>query len=191
MRDALDELFYILPSEVVVDTRDLRLPLKKTGDVFHTSVSIFNQAKLYKDTIYKRFSDKELGCVNPKKYKKVRVGSGYFKGFMINLPALLSDTVTFYCNGDKESLEYLLPNLTHLGKKSSIGGGHIKDFSIEETSEDYSFFKDGKLMRPLPTSMKIPVTSGMCFEKQSYKPPYWFKGDMCMCYVPESQISVV
>ena len=196
LRDALNDLFYVLPTDFVFDVSNLSIPLKMTEGVYHSSVSIFDEAKLYKETIYKRFTDKEVGVVNDKRLKKIRVGSGYYKGFMINLPALLSTTVTFYCNGDKKELERLLPHLTHLGKKTSIGGGHIRSFKVKSTECDYSFFKDGEVMRPIPAKIglekfHIPLTEGRVIQKQAYKPPYWDKKNVSICYMPNSQISTI
>ena len=196
LRDALKDLFYVMPTDETFDVTSLDIPLKQTLDLYHSSVSQFDEGKLYKETIYKRFSDKEISVVNSRKYKKIRVGSGYYKGFMINLPALLTSHVTFYCNGDKEELERLLPHLTHLGKKSSIGGGHIKSVTVNPTDADYSFYKDGEIMRPIPAStglneFHIPVEEGITIQKRTYKPPYWDKTNSVLCYTPKSQISVL
>lgn len=189
-RDALDDLFYCMPTEETIDVSLLDLPLKKTDDVYHASVGIYSEnAKLYKDTIYKRFTDKETYKLSKRQQKgRIKTNQGHFKDFMINLPILITDNITFYCNGDKKELNRLLNHLTSIGKKTSIGGGRINKIIISETSEDYSFFKDGKIMRPIPTKMKIPIFEGMIFQQQPYKPPYWDKNNVAMCYVPQNQL---
>lgn len=189
-RDALGELFYSMPTEETIDISLLDLPLKKTDDVFHSSVGIYSDtAKLYKDTIYKRFTDKETYKLTKKQQKgRIKTNQGHFKDFMINIPILITDTITFYCNGDKEELNRLLSHLTSIGKKTSIGGGRINKINITETSEDYSFFKEGMIMRPIPTKIKIPIFEGMVFQQQPYKPPYWDKNNVTMCYVPQNQL---
>ena len=106
----------------------------------------------------------------------------------INLPILITDRITFYCNGDKKELKRLLSHLTAIGKKTSIGGGKIHNLNITETFEDYSFFKDETIMRPIPASMNIPLIPGMVLQRQPYKPPYWDKNNVTMCYVPPNQI---
>lgn len=190
LRDALEELFYSMPTEETLDISLLDLPLKKTEDVYHSSVGIYSEnAKLYKDTIYKRFTDKETYKLSKRQQKgRIKINQGHFKDFMINLPILITDKVTFYCNGDKKELERLLSHLTSIGKKTSIGGGKIQKISISEISEDYSFFKDGQIMRPVPVSMNIPLIPGMVMQRQPYKPPYWDKNNVVMCYVPPNQI---
>ncbi len=191
MRDCLGEAFYTLPSEKILPTEKLVLPLMKTDDVYHASVSIFKDPILKKDTIYKRFTDKETYHLTERQQQgKIKINQGHFKDFMINLPILLTDKVLFYCNGDKKALEYLLGNLRGLGKKTSIGSGRIMKVEITPTPEDYSFYKDGEIMRPIPTKMRIPMVEGMRFQMEAYKPPYWDKRNVAMCYVPTSKIKV-
>ena len=56
LRDALDDLFYILPTEKAIDISGLDIPLKKTRDIYHSSIGIFQDIQLLKtDKIYKRF----------------------------------------------------------------------------------------------------------------------------------------
>ena len=192
LRDALGDLFYCMPTEETIDVSLLNLPLKRTSDVYHSSVGIYaNNVKLYRDTIYKRFTDKETHKLTHKQQKgRIKTNQGHFKDFMINLPIIITDTITFYCNGDKKELERLLSHLTSIGKKTSIGSGRIRNIIITETNEDYSFFKENHIMRPIPATMDIPVFEGMIFQKQPYKPPYWDKNNVCMCMVPENQIKL-
>lgn len=188
-RDALGELFYVMPTDEVVDTSFLDLPLKKTDDVYHASVGQLENARLYKDTIYKRFTDKEAYKLSDKARKgRVKTNQGHFKDFIINLPLIITDKITFYCCADKKELERLLPHLSHIGKKTSIGGGRIRNINIYDEEEDYSFFKDGELMRTIPVSLKIPLFEGVSIQRQPYKPPYWDKKNVEMCYTPQPQI---
>ena len=192
LRDALGDLFYCMPTEETIDVSLLNLPLKRTSDVYHSSVGIYtDNVKLYRDTIYKRFTDKETHKLTHRQQKgRIKTNQGHFKDFMINLPIIITDTITFYCNGDKKELERLLSHLTSIGKKTSIGSGRIRNITITETNEDYSFFKENHIMRPIPATMDVPVFEGMIFQQQPYKPPYWDKNNVCMCIVPENQIKL-
>ena len=192
LRDALGDLFYCMPTEETIDVSLLNLPLKRTSDVYHSSVGIYaNNVKLYRDTIYKRFTDKETHKLTHRQQKgRIKTNQGHFKDFMINLPIIITDTIIFYCNGDKKELERLLSHLTSIGKKTSIGSGRIRNITITETNEDYSFFKENHIMRPIPATMDVPVFEGMIFQQQPYKPPYWDKNNVCMCIVPENQIKL-
>ena len=190
IRDALDELFYYLPTEKIIDISKLKIPLKKTEDIYHSSVGIYSDnLRLYRDKLYKRFTDKQTYKLTKKQQKgKIPINRGHFKDFMINMPMLITDNITFYANGDKNEIKKLLSNITHLGKKTSIGSGQITKIKIEKIEEDYSFFKDNNVMRPIPVKIKLPIIEGMKFEKQPYKPPYWDKNNISMCYVPKNQI---
>lgn len=192
LREALGELFYNLPTEEKIDISYLDIPLMKTSDVYHSSVGIYNNPKLYRDTIYKRFTDKETYKLTKKQQQgRIKTNQGHFKDFMVNLPILITNKITFYCNGDKEKITYLLSHLTNIGKKTSIGSGKIRKIHINEISEDYSFFKDDHVMRPIPATMDVPIIQGMIFEQQPYKPPYWDKNNVCMCIVPENQLKLI
>lgn len=189
-RDALNDLFYCMPTHETIDISLLDLPLKKTNDLYHASVGIYDDfSKLKMNTIYKRFTDKETHHLTRKQQRgRIKTNQGHFKDFMINLPALITNKITFYCNGDKNELKRLFKHLTHLGKKTSIGSGYIRNISITETFEDYSFFKDGEIMRTIPIMMDIPIFEGVIIQRQPYKPPYWDKENVTMCYVPKNQI---
>ena len=190
-RDALEELFYCMPSEKTIDTSMIDLPFKKTEDVNHSSVGQYDGAYLYKNTIYKRFSDNEIRVLTKKQNKgRVHTDRGYYKDFMINIPLLLTNSIVFYCNADKNELGNLLKNLTQIGKKTSIGGGRIQNININEIDQDYSFFKEGRIMRPVPANIKLPIVEGLVFSNLPYKPPYWNKSHVKMCYSPESQIKI-
>lgn len=189
MRDALGDYFWNLDSKEVVDISPLQLPFKKTDDVWHASIGIMNKPVLKKDTIYKRFTDKEIDKLNVKKQSKIRTNAGYFKDFMINQPLIITDKVKFYCNGDKKELTRLLDNLDHLGKKTSIGGGYIKNTKITPTNEDYSFFKDNTILKPLPAKLDVlPPREGDVWLRCTYKPPYWDNTNVTLCRRPPNQL---
>lgn len=195
LRDALGELFYSLPTEEIINTENLLLPIKKTGDVYHSSIAWFNKPYLYRDIYYKRFTDNEYYKVmDSKKIKgKLHLDRGHFKDFMINMPFILTDKAVFYANADKGELERLLSNLVSIGKKNSINTCNITKISFKELDVDYSFYKEGEIMRTIPTDLKLPisVTPGMCFSIQAYKPPYWNKNSVKMCYTPKNQLEEV
>ncbi|OPY23620.1 MAG: hypothetical protein A4E26_00734 [Methanobacterium sp. PtaU1.Bin097] len=193
LRDALGEHFYILPSDQVLPVDQLQIPIKKTDDVYHASVSHFDKAPLYQSTIYKRFNDKNVDKLTPKQRKgKIHTDRGYFKDFMINLPFITPNEISFYTCADPYELKRLLPYLSGLGKKTDINAGNILNWKIEETETDYSFYKDGQIMRPIPQELArdFPMVEGMQFMNSSYKPPYWDKSNIKMCLVPKSQITV-
>jgi CRISPR type IV-associated protein Csf3 len=193
-RDALGEDFYNLPTNKTIRYDDLDTPLKKTDDVFHASVGKFNPEKVFIDTMFKRFTDKEAHKLSSKGNRsKVRVNSGYFKDYIIQLPAVLTEEIIFYCCADKDNLKYLLNNLKQLGKKTSIGGGRIQKIIYTDTEVDYSFYKDEEIMRSIPFKLikHFPMIPGTTGSIQNYKPPYWDKSNVTMCLTPPNQLKEV
>lgn len=190
LREALGEEYWTLPSHETIDTTILQLPLKKTGDIYHASIGIMKNPVLKRNTIYKRFTDKETYHLNKKQQQgKVRINAGHFKDFMINLPLIVTESIRFYCNGDKEDIQRLLSNLHNIGKKTSIGGGHIKTINITEIETDYSFYKDEQIMKPLPHNIDVlPIQAGDTWKRVTYKPPYWDSSKSTLCRLPKNQL---
>lgn len=190
LRDALGEEYWSLPSDKVVDISNLDIPLMKTKDIYHASVSILDHPVLKKNTIYKRFTDKETYHLSKKQQQgKIRTNAGHYKDFMINLPLIVTNNVKWYCNGNKKEIKRLLKHLQYLGKKTSIGGGYIKKITITETEADYSFYKDGYILKQLPESIAdIPVTPGSNWSRCTYKPPYWDNSQVALCRMPPNQL---
>jgi CRISPR type IV-associated protein Csf3 len=190
MRDVLGESFWSLPSDHVVNLENLDIPLEHTKDVYHASVGILDNPVLKKTTVFKRFTDYEVNTLDDSVNKgRLRTNSGYYKDAMINLPAVVTDNITFYCKGDKQELTRLLKHLQYVGKKTAYGGGEVKDISITSINEDYSFLKEGKVMRPIPVGViDVPVVPGRSWRKCTYKSPYWDGSQSRMCVVPENQL---
>ncbi len=193
LREALGELFYILPSDINLNLDGLALPIKKTEDVYHSSVSLFDKAPLYQSTIYKRFNDMQTYKLKPRHRKgRIHTDRGYFKDFMINLPFILSSKVSYYTCADKKELERLLPYLTGIGKKTDIGGGRIQKIEVNSVEQDHSFYKDGEIMRPIPSHLakNYLLMEGAVYMNTSYKPPYWDKRNVAMCLVPKNKVQM-
>jgi len=190
MRHILGDDFYTLPTKRVLPINDyLELPLEKSYDVWHASASVFDIDDVFLTTIYKRFDSQNTDIVNNRK-KKIPLGAGFFKGCMIRQPYTPSRTIKFFFNGDMEMCSRLLQHVPALGKDRSRGFGVVKSLSVEPCSEDYSLFKDGIVMRPIPAldikHMGIPEKS----IRSNYKPPYWNHGKAVMCAVPGTKMIV-
>lgn len=184
MRHLLGEDFYTLPNKrpLPID-KWLKLPLKQSRDVYHSSVSIFDTDSKYLNTIYKRFDSTNVDLVSTKKKKIVR-GAGFFKDCMIRAPYIPASTVDFFMNGDIKLCEKLLKHVSHLGKDRARGFGEIKKITVERIDDDVSLFDGNVCMRPIPCEMVhgIPEQSMML----AYKVPYWNRKEAVMCMVPGS-----
>ncbi len=188
LKEILGNEYYLLPGRGPIDfTSVMKLPLLKNEyGFFHTSVSIFEPKRVFATRIYKRFDDKNIERTKSKK-KRIYLGSGYFKSFMISLPYIPARKVIFYCNGIETEIERLLKEVPGLGKKVDIGFGEIKSFKIKKIERDHSLVKNGKAMRPIPAEF---VESFDEIVNMAYKPPYWAKENVTLCVPPLGKVKI-
>jgi len=189
IRDVLGDDYRNLPNKIPLPLDEiLELPVMKTGDVYHTSISFMDSNDKNLAVIYKKFETQYLNHLTKSKRKgKIRKGSGPFKGYRLTLPYISAKTITFYANADINELTRLLSNVTNLGMKRSIGSGQIKKMDITGIDNDYSLTREGKAQRPLPIKIFGP---GMKMAQLAYKPPYWNKHNVDMCIWPGSKIGL-
>jgi len=182
----LGDDFFITPKKLnLFRYTSLPLPLKKTGGIYHASVSQFSPPSSLKLTyLYKRFEpDYTLSL----RKKKVDIGRGHFRYFKLSRPYLPVAEVTFYGCGDIEFIEGLLEGLVGLGDEVRVGFGLIAHYTIEESGEDFSLVKDGVAMRPIPTSMCESYEMQMPL---AYRPPYWDPQNVTLCVPPGARCAL-
>jgi len=191
-RETLGEDYYNLPTNQIITPINLpESPLKKTKinglSVAHCSVAQFDVCLEQAGTVmvYKRFDESTCHKIDTT-VRKINIGSGQFKAYAMRLPYLPATKVTFYCCGDMDEVARLVGFLAGLGKKTAIGYGAIKSFSVEETDIDYSLYKDFKAMRPLPCAMGFDSAEKMVL---AYKTPYWAKENHVPCVPPGAMLS--
>jgi hypothetical protein len=187
MKRLLGDEYYNLPAKNPINVSDiLKLPLKRTNGVYHSSVSQFDTDIIKTETVYKRFDEEHLNHVKTR-ITKVRKGQGFYKDYMIKFPVIPTKTVTFYYNGAIGECDNIMNDLVFLGKKTDIGYGFVRSIKVEKTKEDYSFVKDGKCMRPLPAKeFKDVYGIPSVTQRLAWKAPYWDKKNISMCAAPGS-----
>ena len=156
------------------------LPIKRTGEIYHASVSQFIPKYSVKITrIYKRFEDKWAGDLDK---KKIRVGSGHFRSYAMAEPYIACKEVVFYVNGDLEIIKGLiLRNVIGLGNDLRIGFGTVRDIIFEEIEEDWSLVAGDIAMRPIPVEMCKEYEEAAYI---AYKGPYWNPKNVALCVPP-------
>jgi len=191
-RELRGQDYYTLPSKEPVPQRFLYrgrvMPLAQLRDVFRASVAWFDvpTEKAGVATIYKRFHEADCHEIATQT-KKVQVGRGHFRAYMMRLPYLPATKATFYVNGDVQEVLRLINYLPGLGKKTAYGYGMIRSVNVEETPEDYSLVKDGVAMRPLPCSLGYDSDERMML---AFKAPYWDKRNVAACVPPGARLKV-
>lgn len=91
--------------------------------------------------------------------------------------------VRWYCVGDKAEIARLLSTCTNIGKKTAQGWGRVMRWEVESISDDWSIWKDGKLMRGIPAFEKPADYTGNV-ALYGVRPSYWDKRNQIMVVLP-------
>ena len=183
--DALGEDFFLLPRKFPF-SRMLRgvdlppFPIKETGGMYHSSVSIFDTDRKALEILYKRFEDRWAGG-----RKKIYRGSGFFRDYMIQHIYIPTRTVIFYVCGDYEVIGRLCSFVVGLGDNTRLGWGAVRSFEIEKQKEDWSIVKNGMAMRPIPEHL-LEFSSE--WVNVVWRPPYWAAENIGKCAPPGAKV---
>lgn len=183
LMDSLGEDFFITPKKKnlspYLPKNKRPLPLKKTGDIFHASASIFEPESVKATKIYKRFEEQWTERL---KRKSIRIGAGYFRNYILTQVYIPARTMTFYAYGDMELIAQLVESyVAGVGNDFRVGFGAVRNVTIEKTDADYSIMMDGKAMRA------IPIEYCTSYEKAMYlafRAPYWDPRNVTVCVPP-------
>lgn len=181
--DSLGRDFFITPKKLNLSpylphNRRL-LPLKKTGAIYHASVSQFVPNNLRATKIYKRFEEQWAYGL---KQKKIRQGQGHFRSYMITQPYIPAKEVVFYAFGCLDTIRRLFDAyLVGLGNDYRIGFGAIRRIDYEVMDEDWSLVANGVAMRPIPVEMCTEYDDAAYL---AYKAPYWSPKNVTLCVPP-------
>jgi len=181
--DAFGQDFFITPKKLDLSPylpKNRRLlPLKKTGDIYHASVSQFIPHSIKVTQIYKRFEERWANKLNK---KKIYLGSGPFRSYILKQPYVPCKEVVYYVCGDVDIIKWFIEEyLVGLGNDIRIGFGTIRNVIFEQIDEDWSIVANGIAMRPIPISM--------CEEYEDtaylpYRAPYWSPKNVVLCVPP-------
>ncbi|RLC84106.1 MAG: hypothetical protein DRJ03_15205 [Chloroflexi bacterium] len=185
MIDTFGQDFFILPRKRNLTPKIARanikrqIPIKKSGKVYHCSVSLFSPNSIHLTHIYKRFEERWAKNLDR---KKIRIGFGHFRAYAMKEVYIPAKEIIFYVNGDMKLIKQLIESyLIGLGNDIRIGFGMIEDVSFEMMEEDWSLVAKGVAMRPIPVSMckEYDDTAYM-----PYRGPYWDPRNVTLCVPP-------
>lgn len=181
--DAFGQDYFITPKKLDLSPylphNKRLLPLKKTGNIYHASVSQFIPYSIKITQIYKRFEERWADRLDK---KKIRVGSGMFRSYMMKQPYIPCKEVVFYVCGDMAIIRRFIEDyIIGLGNDTRIGFGAVRNIFFERVGEDWSIVANGIAMRPIPVDM--------CEEYEDtaylpYKAPYWSPRNVVLCVPP-------
>lgn len=88
----------------------------------------------------------------------------------------------WYCVGDKAEIARLLSTCTNIGKKPAQGWGRVLRWVVESISDDWSIWKDGKLMRGIPAFEQPDYQGNVAL--YGVRPSYWDRRNQIMLALP-------
>ncbi len=91
--------------------------------------------------------------------------------------------VRWFCVGDKTEITRLLSTCTNIGKKPAQGWGRVARWEVESIGDDWSIWKDGKLMRGIPAFDKSTDYAGN-LALYGVRPSYWDRRNQIMVVLP-------
>ncbi len=110
------------------------------------------------------------------KVKKINTAGGRYKNYHIKVYYNVALWVEWYLVGNEREIRRLLRFVTHLGKKTVQGWGAVKEWEVERIDDDWSVWKEGKLVRAIPSD-----TGDYLY---GIRPPYWLSQHQFMCQMP-------
>jgi len=115
--------------------------------------------------------------------EKILIEQGRYKSYHMPLPTLVCDKVIWYAYGDIEKVAELLVSVPAIGKKRVQGNGMVLRWIVEEAENDWSTWRENKLMRPLPMPLCGGIQWAYGFEAKiiAYRAPQWHSCNQCIC----------
>jgi hypothetical protein len=128
----------------------VKLPLKKSQQVYLASRAYYRVIKEYNDFYHRRFN--EVDAVRFMEKKRVYLDQKTTKNFRKpnKVFCLKNNEVWWYVIGDREEIQALLKNIKGIGKENGQGYGLVTGWKIETTNKKGSRLfpsKDGKLFK--------------------------------------------
>lgn len=163
------------------------LPLRQEpGNTWAASAGVYTQTSVKPTYVNKRpdfFNPDETDMLDLDK-GIISDSVGPYRAWRVPLMIrTVRGPITFYAVGHADEVLELLGYIGGIGKKNAAGYGRVREWSVEEISDDWHMMKDGVLMRPVPVGASDTVLSQRV-QTYGYRPPYWKPCNQQLCYVP-------
>jgi len=159
------------------DMRGGRLPLQYVHGkdwYYKCSWAIWGPCADGQDAWSKRFDMTHANLVDFRgKRGRIDTSSSTYKAYRMPVFYRTAQWVEWYCVGDINKLSPLVHMITHLGKKNSQGWGRVIRWEIKRVDEDYSIWREGKLMRGIPRYHWPRDLGEPSIGLYGVRPPYW------------------
>lgn len=90
--------------------------------------------------------------------KSIQISGGPSKGYRVptEMGWVESDTLTWWCVGDKEQIDGLLGLVRYIGRRRAVGNGHVGEWTVERCEpwgDRFPVVRAGRALRPLPVDL--------------------------------------
>lgn len=165
-----------------------RLPLKYVHGkdwYYQCSWAVWGPYVDSQDYWSKRFDATHADLVDFRgKRGRVDTSSSAYKAYRMPLFYRSAQWVDWYCVGDIARLLPLLYMTTHLGKKNTQGWGRVMQWEITPVIDDWSIWRNGKLMRGIPPYHLPADIHAENLVLYGVRPPYWDKRNQIALVMP-------
>lgn len=115
------------------------------------------------------------------KRRKWSTSEGHTKGWTVLLPERNTERIDWYCVGDSDEILRLLEFCTGLGKKRRT---QVARWFATDIDEDWHLWRNGALMRPVPTQLLQQSPPSILIRRWAWRPPTHMPENMAKCAMP-------
>ena len=110
--------------------------------------------------------------------KSLNTQSGVMKNYHVQFRYRSANHVAWHLRGDKDEIQDLLSDCTHIGKKGAHGYGEVEQWRVEELQDDYSLLYETVPTRAIPIRYWERLTGlidhpDIAVMMRGYRPPYY------------------
>lgn len=179
----------IKPALTAAECVPLNIPVQRSAcsRFYLASIAHFEVEAHENHWINRRFPVDIAQAIGDDSLTRIRIGAGPAKSYRLPLDTihLRHDVVTWWCMGEPLEIRDLLSMIGYLGKKRSVGLGHVTQWSVEiiDPWPGFPVLRNGLPLRSLPADYPDVDPSA----ERAYKtiePPYWDRTREVLCVVP-------
>lgn len=117
--------------------------------------------------------------------EKVLIEQGRYKAYHMPLPKLVTNQIIWYAVGDMDAVLLLLQPIAAIGKKRSYGNGAVRQWQVEPIDEDWSEWREQRLIRPIPGPLArdIQWDEPPNIQHIAFRAPQWHPLNQALCAV--------
>ncbi len=161
------------------------LPIQKEqwrGDWWYqVSRPLFDCKLVHTKHLHRRFNAQEAEKY-VSKVGVVQTTKGAYKNARLPVKLFITSAVVWYVNGDKQAIEQLLKDVTHIGSNRRAGHGAVSHWTIE----DHNNIDDCRFNRALPVEFAAEHgVTGIAMD-WAIKPPYTLHENIRQCVIVEN-----